>query len=97
LPHDLNTSFTAFQQAGGSSTSLICATKPAGGKESELKYIYPAMPLKFNRFYEPFLGGGAVYFSVDQAVPKLVNDASPELIDLYEMVSTQNKNFPICL
>ena len=55
------------------------------------------MPLKFNRFYEPFLGGGAVYFSVDQAVPKLVNDASPELIDLYEMVSTQNKNFPICL
>ena len=40
--------------------------KWAGGKEQELKYIHPAMPKKkFNNYYEPFVGGGAVYFSIN--------------------------------
>ena len=37
--------------------------KWAGGKEQELKYILPHIP-PFRRYYEPFVGGGAVFFSV---------------------------------
>ena len=35
--------------------------KWAGGKEQELKYIIPNLPEKFKNYYEPFVGGGAVY------------------------------------
>jgi len=37
-----------------------------GGKEQELKYIHPAMPKAFDRYFEPFVGGGSVYFSIGQ-------------------------------
>ncbi len=40
--------------------------KWAGGKEKELKYILPAIP-EFRRYFEPFVGGGAVYAAVDAA------------------------------
>jgi len=57
--------------------------KWAGGKEQELKYIHPAMPKKkFNNYYEPFVGGGAVYFSINSN-KMFINDKSYELIDLY--------------
>ena len=34
-------------------------------KEKELNYIIPALPTKINNYYEPFVGGGAVYFAID--------------------------------
>jgi len=67
--------------------------KWAGGKTSELKYIHPNMPKAFNRYFEPFLGGGALYFSIDGDVEKIVNDFSHELISLYEMVKKQDIQF----
>ena len=39
--------------------------KYPGGKEKELNYIIPALPTKINNYYEPFVGGGAVYFAID--------------------------------
>ncbi len=36
--------------------------KWAGGKEKELNYILPQIPDSFNRYIEPFVGGGAVFF-----------------------------------
>ncbi|TMF44524.1 MAG: DNA adenine methylase, partial [Chloroflexi bacterium] len=41
-------------------TSFI---KWAGGKEQELKHIIPLIP-PFQNYYEPFVGGGAVFFSI---------------------------------
>ena len=38
--------------------------KWAGGKEQELIHIIPNMPKNYNRYLEPFVGGGAVYFSI---------------------------------
>ncbi len=66
--------------------------KYPGGKESELKYILPALPEKADRFLEPFLGGGAVYFAVE-ANTMLINDYSEELINLYEKVAESDKIF----
>ena len=34
----------------------------AGGKKWLLKHIKPMMPSEFNDYYEPFLGGAAVFF-----------------------------------
>jgi DNA adenine methylase len=56
--------------------------KWAGGKEQELKYIVPNLPDKFQDYYEPFVGGGAVYTAV-QADNYFINDKSDELICLY--------------
>jgi DNA adenine methylase len=57
--------------------------KWAGGKEQELKYILPNLPQeKFQNYYEPFVGGGAVYTAL-QADKYFINDKSEELILLY--------------
>src|SRR5438309_11558695 len=69
-------------------TSLL---KWAGGKEQELKYILPLIP-SFDDYYEPFVGGGAVFFSI-QSQRKFINDKSSELYNLYIMVAQQNKEF----
>ena len=66
--------------------------KWAGGKEQELKYIHPAMPKTFNRYYEPFVGGGAVYLSINKN-EIFINDKSYELVDLYNIIKNQNELF----
>lgn len=66
--------------------------KWAGGKEQELKYILPNVPDSFVRFIEPFVGGGAVYFSIKNK-DMLINDKSVELISLYNNIKYKNKSF----
>lgn len=57
--------------------------KWTGGKTSELPIIERYMPKDFKRLVEPFLGGGAVYFSL--AKPALVNDFNRELVSFYQI------------
>lgn len=66
--------------------------KWAGGKEQELKYILPNLPQKFNDFYEPFVGGGAVYSAIT-AKRYFINDKSDELIALYRVIKSKEKDF----
>lgn len=66
--------------------------KWAGGKEQELKYILPNVPSHFVRFIEPFVGGGAVYFSMKNK-DMLINDKSIELTSLYNNIKYKNKSF----
>ncbi len=73
-------------------TRLSPIIKWAGGKEQELKYIHPAMPKKFKNYYEPFVGGGATFFSIN-ADEMYINDKSHELINLYSMIKTQDYVF----
>ena len=60
--------------------------KWAGGKEKELKYILPNLPKHFENYYEPFVGGGAVYTAI-QAKKYFINDKSRELIYLYKCIA----------
>lgn len=71
---------------------LFPILKYPGGKEKELKYILPNLPKKCKNYYEPFVGGGAVYFSLESDA-YFINDKSPELINLYRMIKTQNREF----
>jgi len=64
--------------------------KWAGGKEQELKYIIPNLPSKFKDYYEPFVGGGAVYAAV-QADNYFINDKSDELISLYRSITNGDR------
>lgn len=66
--------------------------KWAGGKEKELKYILPNIPVQFDNYYEPFVGGGSVFTSI-QANRYFINDLSSELISLYRNISKRNKTF----
>lgn len=66
--------------------------KYPGGKESELKYINKFLPDHIEKYYEPFLGGGAVYFSIESN-SYYVNDKSDELMILYDMVKNQDSDF----
>ncbi len=72
----------------GQLTSFL---KWAGGKEQELKYILPLIP-PFERYYEPFVGGGAVFFSL-HSFHSLINDKSYELYNLYLMIARQDTSF----
>ena len=72
------------------SKRLFPLLKWAGGKEQELKYIIPNLPDKFQNYYEPFVGGGAVYTAV-QANKYFINDKSEELISLYRNITNGNR------
>jgi DNA adenine methylase len=60
--------------------------KWAGGKSGLLSQLLPFFPNHFNRYFEPFFGGGAVFFSLGFMGETYLNDSNSELIDLYEVV-----------
>lgn len=67
-----------------------------GGKDSELKYILPAKPKVIRNYIEPFLGGGAVFFAIeddDVTGNFYLNDLSNDLINTYRFVKTRNEDF----
>lgn len=67
--------------------------KWAGGKEKELKYILPNLPGQINNYYEPFVGGGAVFTAIKHAGHYFINDLSFELIGMYRNIAGQNDVF----
>lgn len=67
--------------------------KWAGGKTSELPIIHKYMPQRFESFYEPFLGGGAVWLSISGEHKMFVNDFSDDLVNLYKSIRDEDKDF----
>lgn len=66
--------------------------KYPGGKDKELVRILPSIPKDAVNYYEPFVGGGAVYFAIN-AQHYYINDKSNELMMLYNLISEQNQEF----
>ena len=62
--------------------------KWAGGKTRLLAQLEPLMPERFGRYFEPFLGGGAVYFRLQPHQARL-SDVNGELINVYRCVRDQ--------
>ena len=63
----------------------ITLLKWPGGKRALLKHILPFVPSTFNRYYEPFVGGGALFFAL-QPKQVLLADNNSELINCYKQV-----------
>ncbi|WP_123533650.1 DNA adenine methylase [Halosimplex salinum] len=59
--------------------------KWAGGKRQLLDALYARFPETFDRYHEPFFGGGAVFFDLEPAAAT-VNDTNPRLVNFYEQV-----------
>jgi len=72
--------------------------KWAGGKSQLLEQFKPLFPKKFNRYLEPFVGGGAVFFYIVQNFkPKeiIISDINNELINTYEVIRDDVKRLII--
>ena len=59
--------------------------KWVGGKRQLLDEITPRLPKRITSYCEPFLGGGAVLFSI-QPSKAIVNDLNGDLMTVYESI-----------
>ena len=59
--------------------------KWAGGKRQLVPVIRQYIPHKFNLYFEPFVGAGAILFDL-QPRTSLINDANAELINCYRVI-----------
>jgi DNA adenine methylase len=59
--------------------------KWAGGKGKLIQQYIPYLPKKFKTYYEPFLGGAAVFFYLNPPSAALT-DINPELVNAYRCV-----------
>ena len=61
--------------------------KWAGGKRQLMDEILKYVPKSISTYYEPFLGGGAVWFEL-QPKTYVVNDINSEMINVYRTIQT---------
>lgn len=66
--------------------------KWAGGKRQLLEQIKERMPQSYNKYYEPFVGGGAVLFSLlpEEAI---INDINRALMNAYRQICDNTESF----
>lgn len=85
----------------GSLFSLEEKSRPilkwAGGKSSLLPQLLKYFPEHFDRYLEPFLGGGAVFLSLAKSTPAIVNDCNKELYELYSVLRDNPKEVALVL
>ncbi len=71
--------------------------KWVGGKRGLLDQILPLFPRDFNSYYEPFLGGGAVFFELFSkgllnGKRVVLSDINKELVNTYNIVKSEPLN-----
>jgi DNA adenine methylase len=75
-------------QSGNNKSGPSPFLKWAGGKSQLLPELRTYIPAHYERYFEPFLGGGALYFGL-RPKSSIVSDANFELIHAYRMVATR--------
>lgn len=65
--------------------------KWAGGKRAIVPEIRVHMPNSFNNYYEPFVGGGAVFFAIESIIQgkAFLSDINTELMITYKVVASK--------
>ena len=73
-----------------SKLSILTSPRPilkwAGGKQQILPILLNKTPKKFNKYIEPFFGGGALFFAL-QSDNAVISESNPELINLYYIIT----------
>src|SRR5438132_6914584 len=74
----------------GASMPLPPFLKWPGGKRWFISRHASALPITFGKYFEPFLGGGSVFFHLkpDRAI---LGDTNYELIELFKVVAWRRK------
>ena len=75
-----------------SNSNITPFVKWAGGKRQLIPQIKERMPEKYNNYYEPFVGGGAVTFELLPA-NALINDINKALINAYKQICNAPEAF----
>ena len=75
-----------------SNSSVAPFVKWAGGKRQLITQIRERMPEKYNDYYEPFVGGGAVMFDLLPANAQ-INDINKALINTYRTICNEPDAF----
>lgn len=70
--------------------------KWAGGKRQLLEEINKRLPKDYNRYFEPFVGGGAVLFNL-QPTEAIINDINKSLINAYRQIKQSHKELCIAI
>ncbi|NJM98345.1 MAG: DNA adenine methylase [Phormidesmis sp. RL_2_1] len=83
-----STKATDFQELAATARPFI---KWAGGKSRLIEQYKPFLPHTFDRYHEPFLGGGALFFYLApqlhlQGQTAYLSDLNPELVNVYQCV-----------
>lgn len=60
--------------------------KWAGGKQQLLKQLLQRIPDNYNKYIEPFVGGGALFFALKPGTA-IISDSNPELMNLYQTIA----------
>jgi DNA adenine methylase len=60
--------------------------KWAGGKRSIINELLARIPEKYNEYYEPFVGGGAMFWNVPRSGKAHISDINFHLIATYHMI-----------
>lgn len=85
---------TAEHRASAHAPASLAAGKPvlksAGGKTRLLPILLAHLPRSFDRYFEPFVGGGALYFAIASAKGSaqdnsfaVLGDLNPDVIETY--------------
>ena len=70
-----------------------CARFSAGRAPNvTIKHLIPFIPKTWGKYYEPFLGGGAMFFYLGPTSAE-ISDASGPLIETYKAVQERPKTF----
>lgn len=73
-------------------SSVAPFVKWAEGKRQLLPQIRARMPEKYNRYYEPFVGGGAVIFEI-MPTNAVINDINRALVNTYRQIRQNPQDF----
>ena len=74
--------------------------KWVGGKSKLIPELEKYFPKKFNRYYEPFVGGGALFFQIKQNYDvrfSSINDINKKLIIAYKQIQKNPKKIILLL
>lgn len=67
--------------------------KWSGGKSRELPFIHSILPKINGKIIEPFIGGGAFFFSVKKQ--SIINDNDPSVINFYNVVKNKDTYYQL--
>src|SRR5947209_6915045 len=74
----------------GAARNLSAVPRPflrwAGSKQRVLRQVVPHLPVSFDRYFEPFLGAGSLFFLL-RPTRAVLGEACLELIETYRAVA----------